>query len=744
MRVVAGALALVLAACGARAGSQPTPTLHVDDVEAEISGVRVVARERAGSGHLAAALFVRVSAEPPSLATTAALVVEARSGGRLVARATADGITLRTTATSAALAPVVDALAEALATRDASSEEVASALTRLRARRAGRASDDRSRAARLAIAAMFGAELDALGTTRDDERLTSEAVSELLRTCFGAERALVAVVGDVRANAVESAVERAFAAAPHVDPRETSASALAQDVRVEVSDDDVIAVAHAVPDLEAAERARGWIEWADPSALVSAFPLRGAAVVVAVRDGGPDDAVALVSRVRRATFLHERSGHGIAPDVEGELLALGDAWLARRDAPPGDGMGVGVVVAGDRGDGAPGSDDARANAVRMRTLGAVALPSPAASGSLDETSADARLESGLRVRVRRVAGGTLAVAIAFEGGAVLDPRAEHGRAALLAALLAQSCEPDAEVTWVDARSIGLVVSGDPSTLERTTARAVDCARRVAQEAAHADGLRAEAIALLDESTRARAWAATAIAPATPGLVAPRGSAVGLAAASGLDAASRALLAPARATIVVIGDVEPARALEITRALAGELATSTEVAPPETRVGAVATGDVFLADPVVVAPEVIVTLRSDVGESTAAARATARALADALSAEGAAVQFWLGDAALGSSFVAVGVRGEDALLDALPARMAARFAILDPVPGLTEAVETEQRRRALASPMEIARSMATSEAEPTDPLAVVRGLLAAAPRYVMLRPSAGPMRPPRRR
>ena len=151
----------------------------------------------------------------------------------------------------------------------------------------------------------------------------------------------------------------------------------------------------------------------------------------------------------------------------------------------------------------------------------------------------------------------------------------------------------------------------------------------------------------------------------------------------------------------------------------------------------------MTDPIVEAPQVIVTLRSDAGESVAAARATARALAGALESEGAAVQFWFGDAALGASFVAVGVRGSDAFLDALPARMSERLAQLDPSANLGEALATDVRRRALASPMDLARSWA-ADVEPSDPLAVARSLLLATPRYVMLRASAGPMRPLRPR
>ncbi len=731
---------VVLLGCGASSSGATIRPPDLDPSDSEISGVTVMVRPRAGSGHVVAALFVRVRAEPPALATTAALVLEERSRGRLVARATADGIALRAASTATELESVVAALGAAIAARDVSPEEVARAVERVRARRAGRARDDRATAARLAVAAMFGSETDALGTGSDDDALTAAAVNQLLRAHFGAERALVAVVGDVSRTSVDVAVSRAFADAAHVDPRGSSSARLGRDVRAEISDEDVVAVARRVPDMSGAAAVRAWVEWADPAASVSAFPLHGAAVVLAVRRGGARDAEALVARMQRASELDEGSFGREATDAEGELLGLGDAWLARGEAS-GDGLGVGLVVAGGRDDDLDGSRDERVEALRSAMLASLGDTRAERVGLIDEATADQTLVSGLRVRVRRVVGGTLAVAIAFEGGASLDPRAEHGRAALLASMLGQSCEPDADLTWVDARSMGLVISGERTTLAATVARAIDCVRGATRETGRAEGVRADAIAVLDDSTRQRAWAARAIAPGTPGLVAPLGSATGIAAASGLDGAIRSMFVPNRATIVIIGDVDPARAVAVADALASELGPRGETrrAPP----GAVADADVFVADPLVSAPEVIVTLRSDVGASVAAARSTARALAAALREEGAAVQFWFGDAARGASFVAVGVRGDPALLDTLPGRMSSRYATLDARSGLDEAIASEERRRALASPLDLAREIA-SEVEVGDPLEVVRGLLSATPRYVMLRPSASPMHPSRRR
>jgi hypothetical protein len=734
-QLVIAATLVAIASCGARSTERAT-TPQIGVTESEVSGVTVIARERAGSGHVAASLSVRVRAEPLALATAAALIVEERSGGRLHARATPDGITVHTTAAIDALDEVVAMLARALAVRDPSADEVAHAIERIHARRAGRANDEHARAARLAVAALFGEELDALGTADDDARITTESVAALFRSTFGVERALVAIVGDVAPQAVESAVARSFGGADHVAPDETATWTAREDVHVEISDRDVISVAAVVSDLDEAERAAGWVSWADPSATVSAFPLRGASVLVVVRDGDVTGVADLAARVRHSAIFAERWARAVAPDVASELAALDDAWLARGTAPEGHAIAVGLLAAGGRDDEETG-DDARATELRAHALSSL-RERPRTSS---EPAGDTVLTSGARLRLRRVAGGTLAVALSFDAGAVLDPRAEHGRTALFAALLGRSCEPDADVSWVDARSFGLVVSGEPASLEHTVARAVDCVRRAAREAAHAEGVRADAIARLDDAARARSWAATAISPGTPGLVAPHGSAVGIAAASGLETTLAAILSPARATLVILGDVDPAHAAAVTDALTSELPRGATVA--DANVGDAAGADVFIADPVVRAPEVIVTLRSDSGESAAAARATARALADALTTEGAVVEFWLGDAALGTSFVAVGVRGDDALLDSLPARMADRIAALDASEGLEAAVEADAARRALASPLDVARAMAS--AEPVgDPAAVVAGLLAATPRYVMLRPSAGPLHPARRR
>jgi hypothetical protein len=149
---------------------------------------------------------------------------------------------------------------------------------------------------------------------------------------------------------------------------------------------------------------------------------------------------------------------------------------------------------------------------------------------------------------------------------------------------------------------------------------------------------------------------------------------------------------------------------------------------------------FAADPDVDLPEGIVALRADAGESADAARVVARALAARLHARGLAVRAIFGDAAMGTSFVAIGVSGPDALLDTLPTLVDEARTGLSVNDALPAAVQSGVRARALslASPRAQARELAAPE-RLGDPASVAAALLAAPAHLALVRPGTSPIR-----
>lgn len=721
-------LALALG-CGAappppvRPRPSPSAPVRVGDVE-------LVVRERATDGRIATALFVRAPEESAALRAVAGWILETRLPA-LTSRATPDGLVLLARGESGDQRAMLDVLAAALATRAVTAEELAHALERLRAHRAGRAHDDRALAQRLAIESLVGERLDPLGDPSEDDAIDLAAIDAWLAASLGLERTLVVVVGATSEESAQADVAAALAEAPHVAAAAAPSAWQAGAARVAGGEHGFAAAATATPDLDEAARLAAWVPRLVPSARATAFPLRGRALVVASVAGDEDELAGLALALARARELDEEAPARASRSAEDETLAIGDAWLAQTTGAWDPRIALGLVrTEGPDDDGAE-RDDA--------SLEAPAIPS--APRTIDGASGELTLASGLRVRAREVDGEEVAVVLAFGAGAALDPPREHGRTALLAAVLARSCEPSADDAWIGPDDFGVVLRAEQGHLERTLLRAVECVRHAREEIAHTEGVRASAIAALSEDDRRRAWAARVLAPGAPGRIAPRGSPAGIAAASELEAALDDALDARRAAIGIVAPAPVAHLLDVGQALGASLTAGRaplEVPAP----AAPASEDAFVTDPELARPEAIVALRAT-GRSEAGAAAAATTLAQALAAQGLAVRARAGGVSGDESYAYVVVSGEDAALDALPRTTALVLASAAVPASLADDAAELARTHALARADVgvLARALATAPPPDDDATAVAHALLAARPRFVMARPTTSPVRRP---
>lgn len=715
--------------CGAHA-PPPVTAVPVGPAVSSVGSVRVLCARRATDGHVALGVFVRAREGSAGLRAVAALVIEARGAGRWRVRATPDGIVVRAASETRELDATLRSLASALEVRDATEDEVGAALDHVRRRRAARASDDAALATQLAVLALGGVSVDPFGSADDDGAITSRAVSAWLDGTLGAERMLVAAVGDVDEAALHDAIGTAFAGAPHVAPADTSAPWEHGTARAAVGTHPTAAGATCVRSLDEAARIADWIERLVPQAHAASFPLRGRAVVTATLAGDEHALGALSEAFRHARMLDDEAAHAEAREAESELLALGDGWLAALTGEADTQLGLALVRTSE--DDAPPTTDA--------TLDRFADGRDVTPTSVDAARAEATLENGMRVRVARSEGDAVAVALSWAAGARLDPPREHGRSALLSRVLARSCEPDADERWADDTTFGVVIRGERSTIERTALRAIDCARGAVTEVAHTEGVRASAIAGLDFGDRVRAWAASVLAPGAPGLVAPAGSAVGLAAATQLEDAIDAALDPRRATLTIVGDDTPARLLAIGDALGSALHAGTEAlgTPPASVPQGAA--EAFVTDAELDVPIGVVALRTDAGASERGARYVATALANALTVRALSVRAFFGVAATDNSFAVVAVAGPEDRLDALPTLAAESIASItvDDALAAQDAEDAHERALTLAEPAALARSLA-ADPSPRPAVEVARALLGAHVHTVLARPTSGPLR-----
>ena len=693
---------------------------------------------------------------------------------------------------------------------------------------------------------------DAFGRAESDDAVTVERVSAFLAEHYGPARSMLVAAGDVRSEALVDAAETALAASPEASAaratRRLVLAAAGDAAQVAVGTSNVAAAAVATADLRRAAAIARAIVGSDTGArletsepVVHAFEVRGGALVLAhvayedleraatelavaaqtaiaeERRARPialdDDAVAAAHRVGLRWIASSDDGAIEALIDEGTIDSASDTSSAageRAGAAGGDGSGVvagsassdgevlalGALIAGGRADASDEEDPDRAARERATQIAERALAAareaerPAARGEVSRSAASVVTSNGARIDVRRrTEDARAAVAIRFAGGAASDPPAVHGRAAMLAVLVAEACPAlgpggaaerataiDATIApRVDGRSWGLVVEAPAARWREALDLATRCALAVTPSRTDVERARILLLDRLDGGAVLAAWAARSLAADAPGGVAPLGGldAVRETSVASVRRAWREATTGARIAIAIVGDVPVDDAVARAARRVSRLPSGAAVGrAPDVELEAIE--GPLAEDLPGGSPRVVVTWRgvgtspgAEAGASAAATRgvgagasATRAAIAGgsgrAVDADGARVFADAVAARLGAmpglrlvwsdggtdargAWAAIGLDASEAALADLPSRVAAAVAEVDDASlRSAHAARARARVRSEARPAAAADAIARdrlARERRGDPDATWAALRAARPGYVIGRPRA---------
>ncbi len=682
-----------------------------------------------------------------------------------------DGIELTRACRREQLAECLLSFSDAIRTRAPEAEAVLDARRRLiRTRR--QAAADARRADTLALAALLGQRVDPLGEATDDERTEASVVASFLERHVGLGRLLLVAVGDVDPDALRERVTEVFAGLPRARlqraPRPTEGE---RGLRIEVGDDDVVAAAVLRPEVGDAARigrrllARLAASHPDAGASADAFPIRGGAALVA-RVHDREAAPALLDHLAELSEEPAREAPDPpAPEDGPRSLArwIGARWVSRQGDTASGGLGVGVVVAGGRGDRVDEADpDAEVREEAQRELQGVVRTlarGPAIEGRVDADGADARLAGGTHLTARRLPGATRAAAVVlFEGGAAEDAADAHGVTALLAELARTGCDTVArrelgqtlDALGVEATPVlmpsawGLRVEGPSVRWREIAFLAPRCASVPYLDPALVEQARDALLSVVRRPAMdSRAAAGALLSPSAPGRVAPAGSATAVAGL-GMRELRRARadrVAAARARIALAGD-EP---IELAaRTVARGVARWPEGLPAEPGPWLEPTERLAARQHEGAHEAVIAWLVDASPGADVAARAFARAAAQALTGEpGLEARWHDGGTNGGKAWAMVSLAASPDALDALPAHVARALRTVAHAWGdvAARAAEdaSEERAWSASSPRRVAMSLATEPPAPPsgeEAQRMVQRLAESPPYYLIARPQPG--------
>ena len=187
----------------------------------------------------------------------------------------------------------------------------------------------------------------------------------------------------------------------------------------------------------------------------------------------------------------------------------------------------------------------------------IASAAPSLTGPLNDAQGNVRLANGARITARYREGTHFGLSLRLRGGSALDPPTQHGRAALLSAVLVQGCSeakpPQAAALrlgvrprhWVEPDGLGVSVSAPATHFAEVVEDLLDC---WLHPDTRPQALQAARLWLRQRQGRShraadnRAAAAALAAPAAPGLWAPLGHAAGAAAVGEREARTQLELA----------------------------------------------------------------------------------------------------------------------------------------------------------------------------------------------------------
>ncbi|MEM7447644.1 MAG: insulinase family protein [Myxococcota bacterium] len=511
---------------------------------------------------------------PPQAATVAAWAAASRS--ELEARVTPDNIELFTECPKQNLNACLQRLALALASRELDEAQLSICLRRLVQTRRNALSDGRRYATQLAMSALFGHEhWNPLGASSADIELTKLAIEEFWKTHFGPERALVVLVGDVEGEDLEK-VKDIFSDAPatSIERRPLpEPSRLAQEVVVtaSVGTSRIATLAFSAPDTSTARSASYWIQkwYEQPDVEFEAFSVRNVSLLLIHLKQPSASVVQHMAWAGTNAILHpiENTPPATSPDSTARLSRqIGYRWSSQSRRPQRSGgdvshgvphLGIGVVSP-------TGTSDTELSLVEEFNTAAKRgrdIASTRASLVWEGRDATATLANGSKLRVRRRLGHERsAIAVGFQVGASHDPPGLHGRSALAAHSLVESCARALPSQWslvplVTAEWTGFVLETPSWTFNRAIGHAMACTLR-SPTTAHI----AKARSLLLEqsehpSRRSATWAAHALAPDRPGLIAPHGAkeTLGNVTAREVRALLNRIVIAGQTTVVLLSD-----------------------------------------------------------------------------------------------------------------------------------------------------------------------------------------------
>lgn len=661
-------------------------------------------------------------------------------------------------------------LSRVLAPPVPSEEDVRGVRERLRRVRARAAHDAWRHSEQLALEALFGAgaaPLFPLGNEADDARVSPAAIRDFIEHHYAASRALLIGVGDLKKDALDSVV-RGF-------PRRGSALRERRVVqpegglKVAFGERGTLSLALTASSVARAASLCEQFRSIHGDARASISALRGAVVAHLTLPAGSKPLARLQSAVfdlRRLELELREAAELPPPDsLQGIARDVGETWIARgepRTPVRAGALGVALVLA--QTTRSPDEPNARLAELEAAARAAV---DAGEHNSLGKVSAKhegralhATTENGAELDlVRRPGARWFAASVRFTGGSETDAPTSHGRAALLATLMADGCgiatgrtldqklETLKARLWpmVDAQGLGVGISAPQKYQQQALDLLLRCALRPSFRARAVEDARARLIQSLwrNDVRELEAMLAQLLAPAAPGAIAPWGSPAGVARidAGELQRLHHAhLLGPAIKVWATTAD-DPARLSRfISRRLAYLRAEAPEAAAPQLGASEEMSG-ALVRDPRL---RVLIGMRvADGTRADLAAQVFADALARALRRRVGHDSWSLGRSAHGLSFAGVGLTLREDQLEHVRSYVAEALSELRTTPDETFRLALEKAQIVRSARLSSARGwveaafadQASGALDIAHELKVVRALIQAAPSYFVLRPQA---------
>lgn len=708
-------------------------------------------------------------ATPPQLATISAWTVAERSG--VEARVLPDGTELRLvcdTRREGGAARCAKRLVGAWEAGAPAEHQLVALRERLRSARVHAASDDVRLAQSLSLQALFGNDAEGLfplGRAEQDAQVTSEAVRLFIAKHYAPSRSLLVGLGDVDKGELERVARGSNRNASVGVRAQRGAAKVSEGLRVELGASNQLSLAVPVSNPTRATEILSAFRLTHPHAVGAVTSIRGAVLLHLTLAGGDTPFARLQSAVfdlLRLDIEHSKGPPSPTPDSLAEMARLlGETWVARGPVEAGlRGLAVGVVLRRD--ERATNGEDAALAAARERAQQAIAEAKAnsagAVSGEIDATVARVKSVRGARIEVVRRAGDPwFAAAVRMAGGSALDPPLAHGRAALLASLMADGCGFSSEraldvflarmgahlTPLVDADGFGVAIRAPMAHAEEALDALLRCAVRPSFASRAVEDARARLLQALWNSQELglQASLARALSPAAPGRVAPWGTPSGVAnvEASELKRMHAQRSAAPNVSVWAVADREPKAVAQLIARRVAHLPPSAEESPQVPLATAAEVDGAFVSDGGLRVVLGVATKAN--ATSTVASQVFADALLRALAKRLGNGVWSRGGGSLHGAWAGVALALTEDQLDGLAAHTQEALRELQTRPDAQYSAEIERLTTEKSVGLSSAREWVESrflgqrdaEMKMSFELGLIRSLAAEKPSYFVLRP-----------